>query len=248
MKSLIAAAIRFAGYDGCSTASNHTLDAGTRGIGTTLDALDAQGLSHTGSARTRHESRTITRYQVGDAAVAHLAYSFGFNGLRPNRSWMANRIDPDTIVARAERARREGADLVIVSLHWGVEGERTITAEQRAVAQEITTSGQVDLIVGHHAHVLQPIAQINGVWVVFGLGNMISDLPDEPALAGRHPGRRRRRRRDHHRHRWSCRRRPPGRASDMGRPQRWLGRPPRATIARRRRSAGRAATGAGAEA
>ena len=117
----LAPAIRYAGYDGCSTASNHTLDAGTAGIRSTLDALDAQDLSHTGSARTQAESRSIVRYQVGDVAVAHLAYTFGFNGLHPKHAWMANRIDPDAIVARAERARREGADLVVVSLHWGQE-------------------------------------------------------------------------------------------------------------------------------
>ncbi|MGH9135706.1 MAG: CapA family protein, partial [Acidimicrobiales bacterium] len=38
----------------------------------------------------------------------------------------------------------------------------------------------IDLIVGHHAHVLQPIEQVNGVWVVYGLGNMISNMPTGP--------------------------------------------------------------------
>ena len=55
-----------------------------------------------------------------------------------------------------------------------------MTPEQRAVAEAITASGTIDLIVGHHAHVLQPIEQINGVWVIFGLGNMISNLPTTP--------------------------------------------------------------------
>ena len=97
----LATAIRFAGYDGCSTASNHTLDAGTAGIRSTLDALDALDLSHTGSARTKAEARSIVRYQVGDVGVAHLAYTFGFNGLRPKHPWMANRIWP-------RRHHREG--------------------------------------------------------------------------------------------------------------------------------------------
>ena len=65
-------------------------------------------------------------------------------------------------------------------MHWGVEGRRDVTPEQRAVAEQVTASGVVDLIVGHHAHVLQPIEQINGVWVIFGLGNMISNLPTTP--------------------------------------------------------------------
>lgn len=48
---------------------------------------------------------------------------------------------------------------------------------QRELAQLITASGQVDLIVGHHAHVLQGIEQVNGVWVIYGLGNAVSNMP-----------------------------------------------------------------------
>ncbi len=66
---------------------------------------------------------------------------------------------------------------MIASLHWGTEGEATPTASQREVAEAVTASGEVDLIIGHHAHVLQPIEQINGVWVAFGLGNILSNLP-----------------------------------------------------------------------
>jgi poly-gamma-glutamate synthesis protein (capsule biosynthesis protein) len=52
-----------------------------------------------------------------------------------------------------------------------------VTPSQRAVADAITASGQIDLVVGHHAHVLQPIEQVNGTWVLFGLGNVLSNLP-----------------------------------------------------------------------
>ncbi len=172
----LAAAIRYAGYDGCSTASNHTLDAGTVGIRSTLDALDAQGVSHTGSARTKRESRSIVRYQVGDVVVAHLAYTFGFNGLRPERVWMANRIDPDAIITRAERARREGADLVVVSLHWGQEFSHAVSPDQDRIARRLAGSDAIDLIVGHHAHVVQPIRRVGGRWVAFGAGNSLTGM------------------------------------------------------------------------
>jgi len=55
------------------------------------------------------------------------------------------------------------------------------TGFQRQVADEITASGAIDLVVGHHAHVVQPIEQINGVWVMFGLGNILSNLPTSSA-------------------------------------------------------------------
>ena len=172
----LATAIRFAGYDGCSTASNHTLDAGTAGIRSTLDALDALDLSHTGSARTKAEARSIVRYQVGDVGVAHLAYTFGFNGLRPKHPWMANRIDPDAIIARAERSRREGADLVVVSLHWGQELSHAASPDQDRIARRLASSGAIDLIVGHHAHVVQRIRRSAGRWVVFGAGNSLTGM------------------------------------------------------------------------
>ena len=64
-----------------------------------------------------------------------------------------------------------------MSLHWGAEGDHTPTRYQRDVAAWLTASNAVDLIVGHHAHVVQPIEQVHGVWVVFGLGNVLSNLP-----------------------------------------------------------------------
>jgi poly-gamma-glutamate synthesis protein (capsule biosynthesis protein) len=174
-------ALAGAGFDRCSTASNHTVDRGVAGIDRTVSVLESFGIGQSGMARTPDEIGP--RVFVADGfRVAHLSYTFGYNGLRlpPDQEWRSALIDPQRIIADATRARQLGAAVVIVSLHWGVEGERTITAEQRAVAQEITASGQVDLIVGHHAHVLQPIEQINGVWVVFGLGNLISNLPTNP--------------------------------------------------------------------
>ena len=62
-------------------------------------------------------------------------------------------------------------------MHWGVEPLSEIVPKQRDLAEEITQSGLVDLVVGHHSHVVQPIEQVNGVWVVFGMGNHISAHP-----------------------------------------------------------------------
>ncbi|HET9548033.1 MAG TPA: CapA family protein [Desertimonas sp.] len=177
----VVTAIANAGFDRCSTASNHTVDRGTAGIDRTVAVLEAHGLGQSGMARTPAE--IAPQVFVADGfRVAHLSYTFGYNGLRlpPGEEWRSALIDPQRIIADATEARRLGAEVVIVSMHWGIEGRRDVTPEQRAVAELVTASGTVDLIVGHHAHVLQPIEQINGVWVIFGLGNMISNLPTGP--------------------------------------------------------------------
>jgi hypothetical protein len=169
-------AIGAAGYDSCSTASNHSLDGGTAGIGATLDALDRVGVAHAGTARTRAESRRITMLDVEGATVAHLSYSFGFNGFTPEREWQANLIEVRRILDDARRAREGGSDLTVVSLHWGVEPLTTPTAFQTQVAERLTRSPFVDAIVGHHAHVVQPVERVNGTVVAYGMGNFLSGM------------------------------------------------------------------------
>jgi poly-gamma-glutamate synthesis protein (capsule biosynthesis protein) len=169
-------AIAGAGYDSCSTASNHSLDGGTAGIAATLKALDRAGVAHTGTARTRTESRWVTMLDVEGARVAQLSYSFGFNGFTPERHWQANEIEVERILDDARRARESGSDFTVVSLHWGVEPVTTPTTFQTQVANRLTRSPFVDAIVGHHAHVVQPIERVNGKVVAYGMGNFLSGM------------------------------------------------------------------------
>lgn len=167
-----------AGFDGCSTASNHSLDHGESGVVATLDALEQAGLGHAGTARSAEEAGSLRRYDAGGIAVGHLSYSYGFNGLRApsGKEWLANPIDPDRILADAAAQRAAGAELVVASLHWGNEYAHGITAEQQAVAEALAAvPGAVDLVIGHHAHVVQPISKVGDLWVVWGLGNLLSN-------------------------------------------------------------------------
>ncbi|MGZ8601218.1 MAG: CapA family protein [Actinomycetota bacterium] len=172
----LANAIHRAGYDGCSTASNHSLDHGSAGIRSTLGKLDSLGIGHTGTARSRREAARIVRYRVGDAVIAHLSYTASFNGLVPRHAWEANRIDTDRIISSARLARRRGADIVVLSLHWGTEQRHQPTTEQGALARRLTASKAIDLIVGHHAHVVQPIRRVHWRYVAYGLGNSFSGM------------------------------------------------------------------------
>lgn len=172
----LAGAIRWAGYDGCSTASNYTLDAGSLGVRTTLAHLDRLGLRHTGSARTAKERWRTTHYRVGGLLLAHLSFTASFNGHIPAATWQANRIAPARILADARLARRRGADVVVLSLHWGIEHQHAPSAAQRTLAQRLLASDAIDLIVGHHAHVVQPIRRVGGDLVAYGLGNSLSGM------------------------------------------------------------------------
>ncbi|MFB9726667.1 CapA family protein [Haloechinothrix salitolerans] len=164
------------GYDACSTASNHTLDQGEEGVKRTLDAMDAAGLRHTGSARSAREAAKPLLMDVGGVTVGHVSYSYGFNGipLPAGKSWLANQLSAEQVIAEAKRARSAGADVVIASLHWGEEYRHEPSAEQTTLARRLLGTTAIDLIVGHHAHVVQPMEHIKGKWVAYGLGNSVA--------------------------------------------------------------------------
>ncbi|MFF7559393.1 CapA family protein [Streptomyces pseudovenezuelae] len=177
----VAQALAVTGYDGCSTASNHSLDDGAGGIRRTLDALDRAGVRHAGSARTEGEARTVTVLRAGPAKVAHLAYTYDTNGfpLPQGQPWAVNLMDETKILADARAARKAGADVVVVSLHWGTEWQDAPDEQQLALARDLTaarTGGRpdVDLILGTHAHVPQAYEKVNGTWVVYGMGDQIA--------------------------------------------------------------------------
>ena len=82
--------------------------------------------------------------------------------------------DARNLIAQARAARRAGADIVIVKYHGGSEYVAMPNPQQVALARALTASPYVDLVVGEHAHVVQPITKVNGKWVVYGMGNAIA--------------------------------------------------------------------------
>jgi len=171
----LAPAIHWAGFDVCSTASNHTLDGGQAGIDSTVSALDRAGVRHAGSYRSAAGARRIALLTVKGVRVAFLSYTTLLNGLRPPHPWSVNVASARRILSDARRARRLGADVVIVSLHWGQEYDHTPTPAQRQLADRLTRSPDVTAVIGQHVHVVQPIRRVNGKIVVFGEGNLVSN-------------------------------------------------------------------------
>jgi poly-gamma-glutamate synthesis protein (capsule biosynthesis protein) len=176
----IADAIKDTGYDTCSTSSNHTLDQGEAGIKRTLDKLDSVGIKHTGSARSAKEAATPLILDVHGVKVAQVSFAFGFNGIEvpKGKPWLANQLDVAAVIAAARAAKKAGAEIVIASLHWGTEYQHEITAAQAQQAQKLLADDSIDLIIGHHAHVVQPFEKIDGKWVAYGLGNEIARHSD----------------------------------------------------------------------
>lgn len=177
----LAHAIAGAGYDGCSTASNHAYDQGRDGVLGTVAVLDGLGLGSAGMAQSPERDAEPTWYEPdggdGPVRVAHLSYTYGLNGfaLPADGQYLVDLIDPAAILADAAAARAAGAEVVVVSLHWGVEYRAEPTGEQTAIAAQLLPSPDIDLIVGHHAHVVQPIERIGDEYVVYGLGNLLSN-------------------------------------------------------------------------
>ncbi|MFF1909234.1 CapA family protein [Kitasatospora sp. NPDC058218] len=177
----VARALKDVGYTSCDTASNHTLDDGPDGIRRTLDAMDAVGLKHTGSARSESEAAEPALLTAGGATVAQLAYTYGTNGIAPPKGqpWAVNLIDRDRILADARAARAAGADIIVVSVHWGTEWQDEPNPQQLTLARELATEQgeghpEVDLVLGTHAHVPQAYEKINDTWTVYGMGDQLA--------------------------------------------------------------------------
>lgn len=173
----LAASLAGVGYDGCSTASNHSLDRGVDGIKATLGLLEGAGLGHAGMARTAAEAETPTLYEIRGITIGHLSYTYGLNGLAlpPDQLWAVHVIDADAIEAEAAAAVAAGADFVVVSMQWGVEYVSRPIAPQRRLAERLLSSDDIDLIVGSHAHVVQPIGHVGNKFVIYGLGNFLTN-------------------------------------------------------------------------
>jgi len=171
----LAGGIRWAGWDACSTASNHALDGGEDGIRSTLRDLDKQDLRHAGTYGSPHARRPAL-LQVKGVRVAFLAYTQRIVGMpRPQNGWSLAMAEPDRIIADARAARRSGAGMVVVSVHWGDEYRHQPSPFQRRLAVALTGSGVVDAVIGQHVHVVQPIRRVNGKPVVYGEGNLLSN-------------------------------------------------------------------------
>ncbi len=176
----IAVAVADAGYDGCSTASNHSFDHGAQGVSDTIAAFDAVHVEHAGTAISA-ATRLPEVHTVRGVKIALLDYTYGLNGfvLPASQPYLVNLISVPQILADAKAAKAAGAQIVVVQMHWGAEYQATPTPEQRTEATQLLYSPYVDAIVGGHVHVVQPVEKIGNKYVVYGVGNFLSNQSGE---------------------------------------------------------------------
>lgn len=164
------------GWDACTTASNHALDGGFEGLVRTADLLERTGVAHVGTFRTAAERRRPVVLDANGVQVGVVAGTCGLNGfpLPEGREWSVSMLDVPDLLRQAHAARAAGAEVVVVHLHDGYEYDELPSPSQVAAVERLTRSSDVDLVLGDHAHTVQPITRVHGTWVVYGMGNLVA--------------------------------------------------------------------------
>ncbi len=168
-------ALTDAGFDIVSLANNHTLDCNRSGLIETIGCLDEAGIAHTGAGGTPADAARPTIVIVRGLRIAFLARNAWLSEgawFRPDAPTSAY-LDPETIESEVRSASRQ-ADVVVVSLHWGVEYSTVPRESQVELAHRIIDAG-ADLILGHHPHVLQKVEKYHGGVIAYSLGNFLFD-------------------------------------------------------------------------
>jgi poly-gamma-glutamate synthesis protein (capsule biosynthesis protein) len=185
----LAKGLKAAGWRTCDTASNHTLDRGQEGVDQTISLLEESAIRQTGSASSAKSAVRPLLVEAGPLTVGLLAYTDFTNGGPPEGPWSLNLLPADEpasgkakrVAADAKRAVEAGADLVLVIIQWGDENSTTPNDSQMALARAVTAIPEVAAVSGQGPHVVQPIRRMNGKFVVFSAGNLLSN---QSALAG----------------------------------------------------------------
>jgi len=167
------------GVDIVSTANNHSLDKREKGLLTSLQNLDKLGIPSVGTYSSQEDQQTLTTVVSNGITIAYLSYTYGTNGMPipDGKDYLVNLIDKEAMKNEIHRAR-EAADVVVMSLHWGNEYQRFPTDEQEELGQFLVDEG-VDILFGHHPHVLQPMSWVDSkdgrqALIVYSLGNFLS--------------------------------------------------------------------------
>lgn len=178
-----AEALRDAGFDLFLHANNHCLDRRDAGLVRTLDVLDNLGIPHIGTYRSQSERDSVSPFiaTVKGMKIAFLNYTYGTNGIVARKNVVVDYIDKKKISADISKARLLGAELIVACMHWGVEYKLLQNKLQEDLVGFLEKEG-VDLIIGGHPHVVQPMelrknAYSNkNVLVAYSLGNFISAM------------------------------------------------------------------------
>ncbi|MEJ8778057.1 CapA family protein [Pseudogracilibacillus sp. ICA-222130] len=183
-------ALKESGVDIVSLANNHTLDRGEEAIQNALAHWDQINMPYVGAYKDKKDAEKLRVVETEEGIdVAFLAYTYGTNGIPvpKGKDYLVNLIDKDNIAADIKQAKSE-ADVTIISLHFGDEYNRLPNDAQKDLVQFVADL-EVDAVLGHHPHVLQPTEWIEGkngneTLVIYSLGNFLSGQDELHRLIG----------------------------------------------------------------
>ncbi|MCA9995298.1 MAG: CapA family protein [Anaerolineales bacterium] len=185
-----AEALALAGFDLLTLANNHGMDFGPEALAQGLGLLHAQGLATVGAGANATTARQPHLATVNGLTLAFLGYvnvpveARGFD----TATWTATETAPGLawgypeVIAADVTAVRSQADVVIVLLHSGYEYQENPSPPQVAAAKAAIDAG-ADLVIGHHAHILQGVEFYNGGVIAYGLGNFAFEIDGSPETA-----------------------------------------------------------------
>lgn len=173
-----------AGFNLVSLANNHTLDRGEQAILNSTSYWKKKDAYVAGSYESEEDRNHIIVKEKNGIKYALLAYTCWTNGLSipDGKTYLLNRYDEE-VVKRDIESVRDRVDLLMVSMHFGDEYSFSPSNEQREIANYLASLG-VDIIIGHHPHVVQPIEFIDNTLVIYSLGNFLSGQRGIERLTG----------------------------------------------------------------
>jgi poly-gamma-glutamate synthesis protein (capsule biosynthesis protein) len=163
-----------AGFNIVNLATNHTLDRGEKAILYSRNFWKNQDVLAVGSYDSYEDRNEIVIKEVNGISYAVLGYTTLTNGIKvpTGKDYLVNVYDKEQVKKDIE-ALRDKVDVLIVSMHWGTEYTHTPIQSQKEIATYLSSLG-VDVIIGHHPHVVEPIEFIDNTLVIYSLGNFIS--------------------------------------------------------------------------
>lgn len=174
------------GFDVVSTANNHSLDRRSLGIERTIDALEKQGLSFTGTRRKGETTQVrpwSTIVEKNGLRIAWIACTYGTNGIPDKYHQVLHCFDPqDKPVMLAEirkHSQHPDIDAVFVTPHWGTEYQTQPNSTEIALGKEFLEAGAL-AVIGNHPHVQQPMQKYTTrdgreTFIIYSLGNFVSN-------------------------------------------------------------------------
>lgn len=168
-------AMQDAGFNTVSLASNHSLDKGEQGILNTVNYFKKTDILYSGMNESEEDRNKYIIKEKNNITYTMLSYTTITNGLKvpSGKSYLLNTFDKEQVKKDIE-AVRDKVDVLIVAMHWGIEYIDKPNEEEQEIAEYLASLG-VDIVIGNHPHILQPITKIGDTIVMYSLGNFISN-------------------------------------------------------------------------